>query len=349
MESRAPPRRRTHDARWLSGVSVGAAGEGTTRYDPRVTTIPLGPFELSEVLGTGGMGEVWKGVHRTQGVEVAVKVVSSEHLADERRLRAFRTEVRATAGLDHPSIVKVFDFGTVGDDSAKASGGRLVGGSPYLAMELAEGGSLWPLRGRLRWRELWSLLSCLLDALAHAHARGVIHRDLKPGNVLLRESDGSAVLIDFGLCRSVDDVGVTRPGNIPGTTGYIAPEVIRSGELGPAADQYALGILLFGMRTGQHPFGRREAGRMLFAHLEERPPTLAQLGIEDPQLDAVIQRCLYKTPQARFASLAELREALEEKPVEPACPEEAANNPMRTVLLVALLFLSMGLLGMESL
>ncbi len=275
-------------------------------------TIPLGPFELSEVIGTGGMGQVWKGTHRTQGIAVAVKVVGQEHLGDDRRLRAFTTEVRATAGLDHPSIVKVFDFGTVGDDSATASGGELVAGSPYLAMELAEGGSLWPMRGRLRWRELWSLLSCLLDALAHAHARGVVHRDLKPGNVLLGLGGGrpGPKITDFGLAHAVGEAGSER--RTQGTPAYMAPEQFGGvwREQGPWTDLYGLGCLAWTMCTGKRPFVGATTMDLRMAHSGRAPPAFEPTSPVPEGFEAWLRRLLEKRPEDRFTRAADAAWAL---------------------------------------
>src|SRR5262245_17883180 len=135
------------------------------------------------------MAEVWRGVHRERGVPVAVKVLTGERARSERFHGFFRNEVRSVAGLDHPNIVHVLDHGEIGGDVARAAGGRLVAGSPYLVMEWASSGSLARRPPVTTWRELWTIAQALLEALAHAHARGVIHRDTKPGHVLLRSED----------------------------------------------------------------------------------------------------------------------------------------------------------------
>ncbi len=142
---------------------------------------PLGPFSLEEVIGRGASGEVWRGVHREQGVPVAIKVLSVSRSNDRHVLEAFRNEVHAVAGLDHPGIIAVLDHGVL-DDTMPEIG---IAGSPYLVMELATLGSVKHRCGRASWEEARRILSELLDALAHAHARGVIHRDIKPGNVLV--------------------------------------------------------------------------------------------------------------------------------------------------------------------
>lgn len=202
------------------------------------------------------MGEVWRGAHRAQGIAVAVKVLTAKGMGRSFFLSAFRNEVRAMAGLDHPCIALVLDHGEVSEESARSSEGRLVAGSPYLAMELAHGGSMAPWCGRLAWAEVRQILLCLLDALAHAHARGVIHRDLKPANVLLgseRDVRPGVKLTDFGLAHIVE--AIERPtarGPTAGTPHYMAPEQIhgRRRDYGPWTDLYSLGRVALALVWG---------------------------------------------------------------------------------------------------
>jgi eukaryotic-like serine/threonine-protein kinase len=147
--------------------------------------IALGPFDLLSPAGQGGMGEVWSAVHRTEGLAVAVKVVRPALAGDPELRELFRHEVRAAAALDHPNVVLLFDHGEVDDEAAQRSAGRIVAGSPYLVMEWASGGTLASRGPFAEWKDLERALLTILDALAHAHARGVVHRDLKLSNVLL--------------------------------------------------------------------------------------------------------------------------------------------------------------------
>src|SRR5688500_13818028 len=147
-------------------------------------SIALGPFTLLAPLGAGGMGEVWAAVHGPSDAPVAVKVLTAAFAREPVFVRAFRNEVRATAALDHPSIVAVLDHGEVSEAADAASDGRLQAGSPYLVMERVDGGSLADVLGNHPWDDLRRDLLVVLDALAHAHARGVVHRDMKPANVL---------------------------------------------------------------------------------------------------------------------------------------------------------------------
>ncbi|MDP6934213.1 MAG: serine/threonine-protein kinase, partial [Myxococcota bacterium] len=215
--------------------------------------IQFGPFDLIEILGKGGMGEVWSGIHRDQGVAVAVKVLTDEGARDPFFTSAFRNEVRAVAGLTHPHIVMVLDYGVVSQRAESDSGGRIVAGSPYLAMELAHAGSLYPHRGCLEWDEIRDILLCLLDALGHAHARGVIHRDLKPHNVLLGSDQDvrpGVKLTDFGLAFAGQQEGTD---DAMGTPRYMAPEQAegRWRDHGPWTDLYGLGRVALALVWGK--------------------------------------------------------------------------------------------------
>jgi serine/threonine protein kinase len=190
--------------------------------------INLGEFELLEAVGSGGMGTVWHGIHRPSGTAVAVKVLT-RIAARKRQLRsAFRSEIRACAGLNHPSIVTVFDRGEVPPEVEDQSFGTVRAYSPYLVMEYVDGGSLVPWCGHLTWAEIKRVLLGLLDGLAHAHARGLIHRDIKPANVLLTSDRSGIRLTDFGLVHAIER---STPGNrdrgLAGTPRYMAPEQCR--------------------------------------------------------------------------------------------------------------------------
>ena len=164
--------------------------------------IPLGAFTLLTPLAKGGMAEVWRGAHRASGMDVAIKVVQGKHAGDPRFIAAFNDEARLAAGLDHTGIVTLFDYGRIPDGVAEQA--NLVPGTPYLVMEYAGGLSLDRATVPMRWQDLESALIAILDALAHAHARGVLHLDLKPGNVLRLDpaAGGTLRLSDFGLARA---------------------------------------------------------------------------------------------------------------------------------------------------
>ncbi len=220
----------------------------------RIRVLPLGPFDLEAPAALGGMAQLWRARHRAQGTAVAVKVLTGARARRPQFLSWFRTEVRAVAALLHPHIVMVFDHGSIPTETARRSRGRLVAGSPYLAMEWASGETLATAPLPKSWRELSATLSALLDALAHAHARGVVHRDLKAGNVLRclgGDLRPGLKLADFGIARA-HDLSASEPHG--GTSAYMAPEQAegRWRDEGPWTDLYSLGCLAFKLATGTH-------------------------------------------------------------------------------------------------
>ncbi len=302
--------------------------------------IPLGAFQLTRLLGVGGMGEVWEGFHRTQGVPVAVKVITAARARDPRYREAFRNEVRAVAGLDHPGVVMVFDQGELDAAAEQASEARMVAGSPYLAMELANGGSLRALRSPRAWSELKFILVSLLDILAHAHARGVIHRDLKPANVLVFRdptSPDSRVrlkLTDFGLAHATDTAERGMRGT-SGTPTYMAPEQFLGQwrDFGPWTDLYGFGCLAYALAHGNPPFQASGGSGLRQAHLASDPaPLVPRLPV--PQgFEAWIGRLMAKDPVRRFQCAADALWVLDDLG-DPAEAGEAQTTD-RTVAPVA--------------
>jgi len=211
-------------------------------------SIILDEFSLEEPIGRGGMAEVWRGLHQKRGLPVAVKVISQR---DGRHSNAVRQEIRAAARLEHPGIIGLLDYGEVGADAAAASQGQLLEGAAYMVMELANGGTLRSFNAPLGWPTTLRTLLSLLDALAHAHARGVIHRDLKPSNILVFKDDSEGhytlKLSDFGIAHAVDpdSEGLTpgQGGRVAGSPAYMPPEQFRNSwrDYGPWTDLYALG------------------------------------------------------------------------------------------------------------
>lgn len=275
--------------------------------------IRLGPFELIQPLEEGGMGVVWRARHLEQNVPVAVKVISERGLASKAARSAFRDEVAAAAGLHHPGIVLVFDHGDVDAAAAAASRGRLRAGEAFVAMEYASFGSLKSRLGEMPWSQIRSTLLALLDALAHAHARGVVHRDIKPGNVLLAGPDDvrpGLKLADFGLARALnrtDDLESVR-----GTPLYMASEQIsrRWRDFGPWTDLYALGHLAWELATGRAAFRGRTLPGILNGHLTgELPPF--QPRVDVPRgLHGWLIRMLQPDPNERFQRAADAAWAL---------------------------------------
>jgi serine/threonine protein kinase/tetratricopeptide (TPR) repeat protein len=270
--------------------------------------LSLGPFDLSRPLGRGGMGEVWHAVHTASGVPVAIKVLSGVHAARRSFHALFRDEVRAVAALDHPGVVRVYDAGSVSAEAEAASGGALQAGCPWLAMELASRGALSDLPGPADWTELRDGIAAILDALAHAHARGVIHRDLKPGNVLLCGPDDprpGLKLTDFGLAFAMDRDG-DRVG-MGGTPQYMAPEQFRGDwrETGPWTDLYAFGCAVWEQVTGAPPFPGADVAALASAHAKAPLPALEPRFPIPAGLDRWLHGLLAKRPLDRVARAAD--------------------------------------------
>ena len=278
--------------------------------------IALGPFDLLRPLGRGGMGVVYRGVHRDSGSPVAVKLLLSEKAREPSNVEAFRTELRAVAGLSHPHVIAVYDHGLVDGAAEQASGGDLLEGSPWLATEYASGGSLTQRRQKLTWNELKPLIGSLLDALAHAHARGILHLDLKPGNVLLGGRRPGPKLADFGLAqilaRSTSEAEVAASG---GTPAYMAPEQMLGAwrDFGPWTDLYELGALVWAMLTGRGPFSYGERGwdQLRDRHLHEPVPPLRTTLQVPSGLEGWLRTALEKDPAKRWRRAADAAYALD--------------------------------------
>jgi serine/threonine protein kinase/tetratricopeptide (TPR) repeat protein len=278
-------------------------------------SIHLGSFRLVRPIAEGGMSVVWGGIHGAE-VPVAVKVLTNESARDPTVRALFRNEVRAVGKLNHPGIISVLDYGEVPAAAARDSDGRLTEGMPYLVMEYANGGSLGKRRRRWSWSALRQLLVALLDALAHAHSRGVLHRDLKPGNILLAGREltrGGVKLSDFGIAW----VGGKEGRTIAGTPQYMAPEQHSGdfGNQGPWTDLYALACIAWRVCVGQTPFAHAAGSGIAKAHLFERPPLFdarfpVPRGFED-----LLRTLLHKDPAVRHATCADVLEALESLPV----------------------------------
>ncbi len=261
------------------------------------------------------MGVVWQGVHRDTGVPVAVKVITRAALLDDRIRESFRNEVKAVAGLGHPGIVWVFDTGEVDAVAATASDGKLVAGGPYLAMEHASGGTLhgWTPP---HWDAAREMILQVLDALGHAHARGVLHRDLKPPNVLrctARDVRPGWKLVDFGIATLLDQtVEESINQGIIGTLAYMSPEQIRATwrDYGPWTDLYALGCMLYRVIGGHRAFKERKGTALMIAQLNKAPVPLEPQVAVPQGLHEWMAKLLEKNPRDRFQSAADAALAL---------------------------------------
>ena len=271
----------------------------------------LGQFELQHLLGRGAMGEVWGGIHGLSGRPVAVKVLGPKAVTNAQQLAAFKNEIRAACALEHPAIVEIFDHGLIDAEAAAQSQGRLTEGSPFLAMARADGGALSAQCGVMSWVEIQAVLMWLLDALAHAHARGVIHRDLKPSNVLLCDEAPGLKLTDFGLARAVAEVdaGVAA---VAGTPGYMAPEQVtgRWRDQGPWTDLYALGAFAYHLASGQRPFRGANPRDTMRLQLVVPPPPFEPTCLVPDGFSDWIARLMARDPRERFQRAADAAWAL---------------------------------------
>jgi eukaryotic-like serine/threonine-protein kinase len=260
-----------------------------------------GRYRLRERLGHGGMSVVWRATDEVLGRDVAVKVLAPELAADPAVLRHLRDEARAAAGLRHPNVVEVYDYGESAED------GRTL---PYVVMELVDGRSLHDLLsgGALPWRLAVVIGAQVAAALAAAHAHGVVHRDVKPANVMV--TSAGAKLVDFGISAATgthDDAA----DEILGTPAYLAPERLSGGPTIPATDVYALGLLLYLSLTGHQPWQASTVTQMMRAHAYYEPAPLPPVDGLPASVAHLVQACLAKRPADR-PDAAEVTELLSE-------------------------------------
>jgi len=267
-------------------------------------------YRLVSRIAVGGMGEVWQAQDELLGRLVAVKVLKAEYVDDADFLERFRQEARHTAALSHPGIANVFDYGEIreaGSDSALTA---------YLVMEYVEGEPLSALlaRGRLEPAQVLDIVGQAGLALQAAHDAGVVHRDVKPGNLLVRP-DGTVKVTDFGIARAADGVPLTQTGTVLGTAYYLSPEQGSGRPVGPASDVYSLGVVAYECLAGARPFTGTNPVAVAMAHVRDQPPALAD-DVPAP-VRTLVEQTLEKDPQRRpdgagtfGATALALREAL---------------------------------------
>ncbi|TDC36389.1 serine/threonine protein kinase [Micromonospora sp. 15K316] len=260
-----------------------------------------GRYRLDERVATGGMGDVWRGTDQVLGRQVAVKVLLPSLVSDPDFIARFRAEARIMAALRHPGIVQVFDCG----EDELPDGGR----ADYLVMEFVDGEPLSKrieAAGKLGVAETMSVVAQAAQALHAAHRGGIVHRDVKPSNLLVQE-DGSVVLVDFGVARSTNVTSITSTNAVPGTALYMAPEQAAGRPVSGATDIYALGAVTYCCLTGAPPFTGDNPLQVAVRHLDDEPPELPH---DIPEaVRALVSRALSKDPAERFSSGAAMAEA----------------------------------------
>jgi serine/threonine-protein kinase len=313
-------------------MNCGAA-ESFDRLDEYLASLAIGSYHLGELLGSGGMGEVYKATHRMLGRPAAIKLIRPEMLgaADEETAQIavtrFHREAEAAANLRSPHTVGVYDFGVTDDDTI------------YIVMEFLDGMDLESLvreQGPLPASRVIHILRQVCDSLEEAHATGLVHRDIKPANIHLGRvglRNDFAKVLDFGLVKavadeSVEDTLATSPGQMsPGTPAYMSPEMALGERVDGRADIYALGCVAYFLLTGRLVFEAERAFQMIAKHLQATPVPPSQRALQVPvPLERLILSCLAKDPKDRPQSAAEFARALALIDVEPWSEEQAAHS-----------------------
>src|SRR6202795_2718352 len=272
----------------------------------------LGPYEIISLLGAGGMGEVYRARDTRLRRDVAIKVLPQALSLDADRMRRFEQEALATAALNHPNILAVFDIGT-------------SEGSPYVVSELLEGETL---RERLRSgsiavRKALDYALQIAHGLAAAHEKGIIHRDLKPENLFVT-NDGRVKILDFGLAKltqpedqfgrqtNLPTAAGTEPGVVMGTLGYMSPEQVKGKPADQRSDLFSFGAILYEMLSGVRAFHRDSAAETMSAILREEPPDFSATNKSvQPGLERIVRHCLEKNPEERVQSARDMAFDLE--------------------------------------
>jgi serine/threonine-protein kinase len=299
------PQSRTKCARrrffWRPRSTYDGPVTGPAPQDPLEGTLLEGRYLVEARIATGGMSTVYRGTDNRLDRPVALKVMDSRYAGDQQFLARFQLEARAVARLKDPGLVAVYDQG-------------LDGQHPFLVMELVDGGTLRELlreRGPMPPHAVTAVLRPVLGGLAVAHRAGLVHRDVKPENVLISD-EGEVKLADFGLVRAVAEAGITSTSVILGTAAYLSPEQVSSGDAGPRSDVYAVGILAYELLTGVTPFSGDNALAVAYQRMDHdvvAPSSV--IGGVPPQFDELVLRATARDPADRYADALEMRAELD--------------------------------------
>src|SRR5215207_3168549 len=291
---------------FLAGSAMRAAAQALAREPggqgrSELVGTEVGTYRIEKLLGAGGMGEVYLASEARLNRRVALKILPPAFVADDERVARFEREARAVSALNHPNLITIYDLGS-------------LDGLHYIAMEYVEGQTLRELAaGRLKLKEILSVVSQAAEALAAAHRAGVVHRDVKPENIMVR-ADGYVKVLDFGLAKLLEaspDVGAaaeTQAGAVMGTLPYMSPEQAAGEPLDARTDVWSLGVVLYELSTGRKPFAggnRRETVNAILS-VEPAPATEADPALP-PELDHVLSKALEKDRELRYQTASDLR------------------------------------------
>jgi serine/threonine-protein kinase len=287
------------------------------RPDPLVGTLLDRRYRVDTAIATGGMSAVYRGIDTRLDRPVAIKVMDSRYAGDQQFLARFQREARAVARLKDPGLVAVYDQG-------------VDGAHPFLVMELIEVGTLRELlreRGPMPPHAVTAVLRPILSGLAVAHRSGLVHRDVKPENVLVSD-DGDVKIADFGLVRAVAEAKITSDSVILGTAAYLSPEQVSTGDASPRSDVYGCGILVYELLTGATPFTGDSPLAVAYQRMDNdvRPPSQVIRGVPT-QLDEYVLRATARNPADRFADAQEMGAQLEHISDELSLPEFRVPAP----------------------
>ena len=284
----------------VSSTPAALDEAGVTKLTRMLREETAGEYEIERELARGGMGVVYLATEIQLRRRVAIKVLPPALTFGEGAIERFRREARTAAALDHPNIIPIYGV---------SSGGELL----WYSMKLLEGQSLDVIlrdRERLEFDQTVAMLEQVADALDYAHQHGVVHRDVKPGNILLDER-GRVTVTDFGIAKEVQEASLSGSGHLLGSPYYMAPEQYLGTKISGAADQYALGVVAYQCLGRRVPFDGATAYELLNKHVSESPPPLAELQPDlPPHVYAAIDRALAKRPEDRFSSVSEFVNAL---------------------------------------
>lgn len=311
------------------GSSMVTVGE-----DPLLGLVVEGRYRIESVIGQGSAGTVYKAIQELIGREVAIKVLHDYLVSDEEFIKRFRQEAKASSRLSHPNIITIYDFGVLPKT-----------GRPYIAMDLLRGTPLSEMiadRGFLPMEEGIPILAQVCAALAEAHRQGVVHRDVKPENIVLVERSGQKlfpIVVDFGIARLVqeesDVAKITRTGTVCGSPTYMSPEQCTSSKVDHRSDIYSVGIVIYETLTGTVPFMSDELAKVMAMHLTDAPPPINKVrpDLQFPEmLERVVAKALSKSPDDRFQDMDDLASAITEAAKQTDRPNNLAVSQPLPVL-----------------